>query len=574
VNAGFRVNFAKNKTHDAWGYSLCLANLLNLLPASDNPQLFATCAPDICTQLAKHLAPHFNLIDAIVSNHGVLGDNWAQPINTNTIIAGRSLLLTDWVGALRMKIDPYFSPVNARALRVLGLPQDPVIEGELSEYEGWVNVHPYAASAVRRMREMPGARHALAIATTSVNPDLFPFKSLGDKRINSWWTPLLKPQSAREVKWPYVALIAAIARGFDWYEAWLTQFAKEGLQQKFGPLPIDLSSYGPSEYEAVVGYIEELEALLNRTAPDASGLRWRYLEGSVLFAFSRVIAAPFEDFVERVDISKAVQYMRDYIGGSWVPVARDELGRVTYQAERSMYLAQPNYLAWVEGKGLDVTKLDFIRYEEKRYKIYWRAVGSENGSVEFDDGSVVFEDLGDEGVRVSVMARQKFTRPPLLDALHLDENPTLLDAIVSSEYRNFFRATMNNYEAQYEGRDFRVGRPSDGAGKSAAGPFDWLLPGLESSDLLASIRPLVASIGRSVRAVAADLGAEPRGKRGAETSEKVESPSVRNAGDGWANRLARLTLSMAGAGQQFATEMMDALAQDLSALGSNGHERR
>ena len=46
----------------------------------------------------------------------------ANPIKTETIIAGANTILVDWVGALKMGLDPSLSPLNKKALEVIKLP--------------------------------------------------------------------------------------------------------------------------------------------------------------------------------------------------------------------------------------------------------------------------------------------------------------------------------------------------------------------------------------------------------------------------------------------------------------------
>ncbi len=149
--------------------------------------------------------------------------------------------------------------------------------------------------------------------------------------------------------------------------------------------------------------------------------------------------------------------MNDYLGGIVVPVAMDDLGRVTHQAERNLYLPQPNYLVLAGGDPIDVTKLEHVQYGAARQRMSWRTIKSENHSAEYDDGLVEFSRLRD-GTLVEIFGRQLFTLPPLLKAVNLDLVPTLKRQLVTQAYVNFFERTFSNFEALLEGRDIKIGR--------------------------------------------------------------------------------------------------------------------
>ena len=68
-----------------------------------------------------------------------------------TLIAGTDPVLTDWAAAAKMNVDPYRSPINARALATLGLPAPHELTGDLAPYEGWRNVHPLVSDSTVRV---------------------------------------------------------------------------------------------------------------------------------------------------------------------------------------------------------------------------------------------------------------------------------------------------------------------------------------------------------------------------------------------------------------------------------------
>jgi hypothetical protein len=242
-------------------------------------------------------------------------------------------------------------------------------------------------------------------------------------------------------------------------EAFQTMYDKEHLRWKDAPLDINLADYSASDYEAVLDYMEPLQTIISQTPPEPNGLRWRYLDGSVLFEFSRLIHAPFKDFVARVNITKAVQSMNDYIGGACVPVKRDRAGRIIYQAERNIYLPQPNWMVLFGGKMIDVGKLEFIQYKQREHTIWWRTLKSSNDSAEFDDGIVTFARENADQTRVTIVARQKFALPLFWQAVNIDMIPSIKDFLVVDAYSRYFTQTIANFEAQYQGRDCRIGKP-------------------------------------------------------------------------------------------------------------------
>ncbi len=549
VQAGFRIVFAKNRTHEAHAYGLCLESLLGIVPFGEEVDLSWDGAPAVACDLLDRVPPHFCLIDAVVSSHGAAGTLAGRPLATHTVIAGRSLLLTDWAGAARMKIDPYASPLNGRALERFGLPPRYEIDGDLTPYEGWSNAHPLVADAVRELERIPALQRLAESASLAVDTSLFPFKGQGAAQLNRAAAPFMSQGDLSPALWGLVALGEAAGAARKAAEAWWTLCAKDLVERVHAPLTLAPARLSPGEFEAVVDYIEPLERLIATTPAEPTGLRWRYIDGSVLFSFSRTIAIPFGDFVSRVEISKAVQYMRDYIGGTWSPVRRDAEGRVTHQAERTLYLPQPNFTAFQGGKPLDVTKLDFVRYQPDLHKIYWRSIGSENGTVEHDDGSVAFRDAGGGRTEVIVVARQKFVLPPLWQALNLDLHPWYKDRIVAHEYHAFFRETIANYEAQYEGRDFRIGRA-----RRNAGDVDLL-------DLVGSAveigRKLVPDLMSWVKG---RVGTPRNGAPGGADGPPEDAP---RASALVARGLGRALGASGAAVRTFATELGQALAADL-----------
>ncbi|HEX9371559.1 MAG TPA: DUF362 domain-containing protein, partial [Roseiflexaceae bacterium] len=187
LEAHYRISFAKNKTDEEYFYALGLQNLLGVLPLRDKDYHYRhRLKPwDAGVELLRAAPPHFSIVDAFVSNHGSAGSREARPIATRTLIASQDLLLADWAAASKIGVDPAASPINAAALRAIGLPPGYAVDGDLAPYRGWINVHPLLADSVRRRNEWVGLSRTLKPWLQSVNQELFPFKDLIDGRVNT-----------------------------------------------------------------------------------------------------------------------------------------------------------------------------------------------------------------------------------------------------------------------------------------------------------------------------------------------------------------------------------------------------
>jgi uncharacterized protein (DUF362 family) len=461
VEADYRICFAKNKTDEEFFYALGLYNLLGVLPLRDKDYHYRhrLRPADVAVDLLKQTPVHFTLIDGFVSNHGSAGWRVPRPLQTHTIIASTDLLLADWLGAAKMGLDPYVSPLNAAALAAIGLPVAYETLGDASPYADWINVHPLIADSVRRRNKWFGPSSAVKPWLHAVDEQLFPFKDIANERVNRATSKFFgEIDHNPALFWIMVSLnywMGAVGQGI---EAFNTLYRKDSLRWIEAPLNVERSEFPASAYEAIPEYLEPLAALLD-SVPERDGLRWRYLDGSVLFKFSRTIPAPFEEFIARVDITRAIEFMNDYIGGVAVPISKDQTGRTVHQLERNLYLTQPNYLVLYDGKVIDVTKLEFISYTDDEQKIFWKTIFSENKSADFDDGSVAFSRTPANETLVTVFGRQQFTLPLFWQVINLDYNPLLKDFLVAQAYSTFFSHTLANFEAKYEGREIRIGRP-------------------------------------------------------------------------------------------------------------------
>ena len=252
-------------------------------------------------------------------------------------------------------------------------------------------------------------------------------------------------------------LAAAVRLG----EPWATVFDKTRLLRREVPLGFDVQHYTDADYDAVIEYLAPFEAAAAAAPLTGSGLRWCYYGKAVLFEFGRILNVDYDDLVKHVDIGSAIRLMNDYLGGCTVVVSRDREGRVVRQAERDLYLPQPNWLALSGAAFIDVCKLEVIHYGEQRRRIAWRTVHSPNGSAALDDGSVTFASVDPGRVKVTIRGIQRFTLPPFWAGVEPWLLPSVKDAMVQETYRRFFTTTLDNIEACYEGREYRIGHDAD-----------------------------------------------------------------------------------------------------------------
>ncbi len=471
--AHFRILFAKNKTDDENGYHLCLDNLISVLPLRDKDYHYKHRLKrgDVLVELLKYTTVDFCIIDAYISNHGNAGSRVARPIETRTLIAGHHLLLTDHIAALKMGIPPDTSEFHAEAVRQLGLPEPHRADGDVTPYGNWINVHPLVLHSTREREAWPEISQLLQPWLQMVDHEAFPFKDPVQERLNRALSHYLAGLDENAtVFWSVVGLnytLGALHRVLKPLEI---MYWKDALTHEEVGLNIRTEDYRRKDYEAIARYLGPLEEHVQALAPDPNGLRWTYhKDGSVLFEFSRIIPVDYDDFVRRVDVAKTIQYMNDYIGGLIIQIHKDGQGRVTHQIERNLYLPQPNYLALYQGKNIDVSKLECVRYAAHQHTMFWKTVKSENGSAKFDDGIVRFVRLESGETRVSIFGRQQFTLPWFWEVINLDNYPVLKRVLVTHAYTTFFTQTMANLEAVYEGRDVRIGKAWDSrAGESDA----------------------------------------------------------------------------------------------------------
>lgn len=569
--AALRISFAKNRTHEDCLFALSVHNLAALAPVRRG------IAEDALAVL-RDAPPHWCLIDAVVSAHGGAGHRAPKPLATHTLIACRNALLADWAGAARMGLDPYASPVNALALHALGLPPHR-IEGDLSPYPMWHNVHPVMARAARRRNAGDGLGAMSAAWFQTVDRERFALRDFYSDRLNAMVTPLLaRVDENPRAFWMVVALNLLLARIDGFVCAQQTLFAKDRLRRRDSPLLMDPHAFGPATYDAIEAEFAPYEALLRHLPAGRNGLRWRHVDGAILFGNEQVLPLPYDRFVQRVDIAKSIRYMNDYIGGTTVVVRHDRRGRAVHQAERNLYLQQPNWMVLFGGEVIDVEKIECIRRRASQQTIHWRTLSSLNGSARIDDGGVAFTRTAEGLTHLRMFGRQRFTLPSMFRLFDIDLAPGLRDPIIESAYTTYFEGTLQNLQLAYDGQEYRIGRDASVENPRRALPRFLATAAAALAELLRERRGIgglehmaawLAGSGASLASMPA--GAEPLATDSAgfrHFAPPAPAPDVKGREDQWIAGFAALARDAPDVLQGLA----DAVHHDLDAL-ANTDER-
>lgn len=460
LDAGIRIVVAANRTDEDDGYALCLSTLLSVLPHIDKDYhyRYRRDAGEVAAELFAAAPPHFAIIDAVRSSHGAAGGRAPQTLRTDTVIAASDAALADYVGALKMGLDPFVSPLAAPALRA-GRPSARTrVLGPLNSYPGWINVEPAHLDSTAARRNFVAADRTVRPALQQVDRDLFPFRHPANDWANRAFADVACAGDGAVDGSRLVTLMnQALGQAEQAGAAWSALFAKDLLRRREARLNIDPASIADADYDDLAGELLAQAGFMGDLAADERGLRWRFDDGAVLFDGARRFPIPFEDFAGAVPIHRTIQFMNDYAGGRALVTGLDAEGRVARQLERNLYLPQPNYTALGGGMIIDVTKVETVTYGPRRHRMFWKTVKSENRSAMADDGIVTFEALGEDTL-VTIWGRQQFCLPPLWAAIDRELAPGMKRALVSEAYGHFFARTFANLEAVAEGREVRLGR--------------------------------------------------------------------------------------------------------------------
>ncbi len=148
LNADFRINFAKFKTHVYGGYSLLIKNTFGCLPEVNKILHYhkkTGCARPTIAQL-KICPIHFNIIDGITASDGWFGAKWdrAIPRQPGFILAGRSIGETERIACRIMGVKAEQNPMTKEALDFLSEPAE--LDGEIRPLKKWRNVPSFIIS--------------------------------------------------------------------------------------------------------------------------------------------------------------------------------------------------------------------------------------------------------------------------------------------------------------------------------------------------------------------------------------------------------------------------------------------
>ena len=492
ANADVRIVFCKNKTDEFAGYALCLESLLGVLPLADKHLHYGIARDpgEVVADLLSAAPVHFAIIDGLMSAHGAGGSRAPASLETATIIASPAIGLADQIGAIKMGLDPFDSAVFAKVLERHPMPRRYEVQGSLSIYPNWRNVPAVLLRANRYRAESAAVERLVKPWLQHLDSDLFPLKSPIDTQINGFLAEFFRDTDTSQTsRWLLIAanlLLGVLGHALECYRV---LFDKDALRQKAVGLGLDLDGVKREEFDLLYHELLQLEVLAAEAPEAAPGFRWRYLDEAILFSYSRVLPIAFNTFVDRVDVARTIQYMNDYLGGVVVALERDHAGRPVRQAERNLYLPQPNYMVLYHGKSIDVTKLEVVEYRLDRHRLFWKTIRSENASATFDDGIATFSRCP-EGTTVTIMGRQLFTLPPFWQMIDLNLVPDIKAALVNHAYLIFFDRTVANFESLVEGRSIRLGRRADEPHRSE---MDRLVALLEPAGEI--IGPLLGSLG-------------------------------------------------------------------------------
>ncbi len=100
-----------------------------------------------------------------------------------------------------------------------------------------------------------------------------------------------------------------------------------------------------------------------------------------------LVEVDFDQFTQRLPPQDWGVELAFYLGGELIVYEEDAQGRAVRQAER-MVLSPLKIDMDLRLGNMDMTKVEVIRYEADRVKVYWRVYFSDNDSTEADVGSV------------------------------------------------------------------------------------------------------------------------------------------------------------------------------------------
>jgi hypothetical protein len=458
ARAATRVVVARAVTDLIDGYAGCLTTLLGAAH-----EVAGAEAADVAVDLLSYLPPTLVVVDALRPSTGADGGRLPDPLESGILVVGSDAVAADAALAALLGQDRSNSRLTQRAMERLGSPEG-IVDGELSAIQGARSAHPLARAAARQVVADPRWERVLSAAIGGPDPgaqDPDPVLAT----IRGLVTPLVAAADGAVGQGGLTALLGTAAALRLGTHSWSTGFDKNAMDRREVPLGFDPEAFSAKDYDTLPDFFAPFYALLDGLPANADGMRWRLVDGATVFEMTRDLAADFDEFVARVDVAAGISLMADYLGGRRATVVAGDdplpAGR-TRQAERNLYLPQPNYLALWGGQPIDVCKIELVERQPDWHRLTWRTINSPNGSATYDDGSLTFTRVGDgadSSTRAVVRGRQLFSLPPAWAGVDLAAIPEVRNPLLEEAYRRFFTTTFDNLEACFEGREFRIGRP-------------------------------------------------------------------------------------------------------------------
>lgn len=449
--ADTRVVVGRAVTDLVDGYAGSLATALTAVP-----EVPGADPADVVGDLLAHLPVHLAVVDALECAAGPDGARVPQLVGGGSVVAATDLVTADTAVAALLGHDRGSSRLMAAAL-TSSSPATGRVEGDLAPLVASTCPPVRVRSAARALCAEPRVERVLRAAVGGPDPGTADDDAVL-AAVRRAVTPLVEAAAEPAGTLALESLLAvarALAHGRS---SWAANADKDSVDRREVPLGFDPAAYDGDAYDGLPGLLAPFEDLLRGTEPNPDGMRWRAVDGTTVFEMHRVVSADFDAWVERVDVGAGISLMADYLGGRRVVVPGADDPATTRQAERNLYLPQPNYLAAWGGQPIDVCKIELVERRPDLHRLWWRTVSSPNGSAAYDDGSLTFERTPG-GVLVTVRGRQQFALPPAWAGVDLDLWPELRDPLLEDAYRRFFTTTFDNLEACFEGREFRIGRP-------------------------------------------------------------------------------------------------------------------
>lgn len=463
IQADLRIVVAKACTDPEDCIALGASTFLAALPHRDKDLAYRLTftADEALHWLLEVAAPSLAIVDLSGIAHGAAGRRRPRPLDSHALVASPNLLAADAVAAAKLGAAPWHSRLWQGVTRRRGAPRFDVVRGDLTVIAGVELPDSSILDAARALEHSGVLSRMLPAWLQRLDESVFPLKHPLDAKVQAQLGSGLLAPSAPPMEKGALALLYRWASTIDLvFGAFSANYHKENVRQRRASVSPETLLCGESEYQQMEKELQSLQEWLDAQRAQRGNLRpldWQKQDRAVVFSYSKEYPVSLEEFTSAVDISRTIQLMNDYIGGTILVRARDSEGRPVRQVERNLYLPQPNYTAFFGAKEIDVSKIESVHYSTARQRMFWKTIKSENGSALADDGIVTFEAIGPTCTRVSVYGRQQFALPPILEAARLDRFPELERCLIDHAYDTFFSRTFANFEALLEGRDVAIG---------------------------------------------------------------------------------------------------------------------